>query len=252
MSKTDLLTEVIQVRITPKQMNSIKKLSSLSVFFPCYNEEKNVPIVINQALQVLPKFAKKFEIIIVDDGSTDSIHTILNPYLGNILKLITLEKNMGKGYAVRTGVLASKYKWILFTDADNSTPIEMLVRLYGYVNEYKFIIGSRNLKDSRRIIKQPFYRSFGGNIFPVLVKTILGIKVKDTQCGFKLIESGIAKEMFYLQGIHGFAFDVELIKNCLDNKIPIKEVAIDWYNDASSKVKFRDMFDMFKTLWRLR
>ncbi len=227
-------------------------IKELSIVIPCYNEEKRIVNTLKKIVNFANKKIEEYEIIIVDDGSTDLIHMILDSHLNDKIKLITLQQNMGKGYAVRIGVFNAKYKWILFTDADNSTPIKMISRLYGYTNKYKLIIGSRNLKDSRRVIKQPFYRSFSGNLFPTLVKIILGIKIKDTKCGFKLMERDTIREIFYLQKIYRFAFDVELIKNCLDNKIPIKEVAINWYNDTSSKVKIKDMFDMFKTLWQLR
>ena len=227
-------------------------IKELSIVIPCYNEEKRIVNTLKKIIKYCDKRVEEYEIIIVDDGSTDSTHIVLNSYLNDKIKLITLDENMGKGYAVRTGVLASKYKWILFTDADNSTSIEMIGKLYGYTYKYKLIIGSRNLKNSKRIIKQPFYRSFGGNIFPVFVRVILGIKIKDTQCGFKLMERDIAKMFFKVQKEYRFAFDVELINYYLFYSIPVKEVAIDWYNDTSSKVKFRDMFDMFCTLWRLR
>ena len=228
-------------------------IKELSIVIPCYNEESRIVNTLKKIINYCDKKIEEYEIIIVDDGSTDSIHMVLNSHLNNKIKLITLQQNMGKGYAVRIGVFNAKYKWVLFTDADNSTPIEMLYRLYfRYTNKYKLIIGSRNLKGSKRVIKQPFYRSFSGNIFPVLVRIMLGIKIKDTQCGFKLMERDTIREIFYLQKIYRFAFDVELIKNCLDDKIPVKEVAINWYNDTSSKVKIKDVIDMFMTLWRLR
>ena len=163
-------------------------IKELSIIIPCYNEEKRIVNTLKKIIDFCDKKVEEYEIIIVDDGSTDLIHTVINPYLNDKVKLITLQQNMGKGYAVRTGVFNAKYKWVLFTDADNSTPIEMIGKLYGYTNKYKLIIGSRNLKDSRRVIKQPFYRSFSGNVFPTLVKIMLGIKIKDTQCGFKLME----------------------------------------------------------------
>ena len=163
-------------------------IKELSIVIPCYNEEKRIVNTLKKIVNFANKKIEEYEIIIVDDGSTDLIHMILDSHLNDKIKLITLQQNMGKGYAVRIGVFNAKYKWILFTDADNSTPIKMISRLYGYTNKYKLIIGSRNLKDSRRVIKQPFYRSFSGNVFPTLVKIILGIKIKDTQCGFKLME----------------------------------------------------------------
>ena len=227
-------------------------IEELSIVIPCYNEENRIVNTLRKIVNFCDKKIERYEIIIVDDGSTDDTVKVIEDYIPDYFNIIQLRQNMGKGYAVRTGVFNTKYKWILFTDADNSTPIEMIGKLYGYTNKHKLIIGSRNLKNSKRVIKQPFYRSFGGNIFPVLVRMMLGIKIRDTQCGFKLMESDIAKKLFKAQKEYRFAFDVELIKNCLDKKIPIKEVAINWYNDASSKVKIKDMFDMFITLLRLR
>ncbi len=230
-----------------------KFINEISIVIPCYNEENRILSTIMLTEAYLINNAKKFEIIIVDDGSSDETVKVVEEYFSPNVRIIMLEKNKGKGYAVKTGVQTAKYNWTLFMDADNSTRINMLERMWGYKDGYEIIIGSRNIPGSNRVIKQPFFRSLGGKIFSRLVDAFINLGIYDTQCGFKLMETNTANEIFKLQTINRFAFDVELLKNYRKQGLRIKEVPIIWYNNGESKVTLiKDTFNMFKVVWSLR
>ena len=230
-----------------------KFINDISIVIPCYNEESRILDTLRLTEIYLLNNAKMFEIIIVDDGSTDNTVRIVEEHNSPNVKIIMLAENKGKGYAVKIGVCASKCKWTLFMDADNSTKIDMLERMYKYRNYYEIIIGSRNISGSNRIIKQPFFRSLGGKIFARLVNAFVNLGIYDTQCGFKLMETDTAKEIFKLQTIDRFAFDVELLKNYRQQHLRIKEVPIIWYNSKDSKVRLnKDTVNMFKAIWSLK
>jgi len=161
---------------------------------------------------------------------------------------------MGKGAAVKTGILNAKGELILFTDADLSTPIEEFEKLKKEIeNGYDIAIGSRGLKDSKIVIPQPFYRRMVGRIFPLLVRLLVINDFKDTQCGFKLFKKETGKKIFSQLKTDGFAFDVEVLARGKKENFKIAEVGVVWYNSPCSSVKiFRDSFRMFISLLKIR
>ena len=234
----------------------------LSIIIPAYNEEnriKNTLIIINEFLKEKKTNA---EIIVVNDGSTDTTHEITKKLQHKIpnLELINLEKNHGKGFAIKKGVKESKGKFILFTDADNSTPIEEFEKLMHKMNESKsnIAIGSRYLRDSNIKIKQPLYRRLLGRIGNFLIRLLLIKKIKDTQCGFKLFERNAAKKIFPLQKIKRFAFDMETLVIAKNLNYKIIEVPVSWFNSPESRIRpikdalrtFRDLIYIKLNLWK--
>ena len=234
----------------------------LSIIIPAYNEEnriKNTLIIINDFLK-----EKKInaEIIVVDDGSIDKTKKIIKKLQQKIpdLKLINLEKNRGKGFAVKKGIEKSKGKFILFTDADNSTPIEELEKLMQKMRESKsdIAIGSRYLRGSDVKIKQPIYRRFLGRIGNLLIRLLIIKKIKDTQCGFKLFEHKTAKKIFPFQKIKRFAFDIETLAIAKKLNYKIIEVPVSWFNSPESRIRpikdalrtFRDLIYIKINLWK--
>jgi len=211
----------------------------ISIVIPAYNEEKRIEKTLKKIYEYFKEKGVEFEIIIVDDGSKDKTVEIVERFSldKKEIRILKHEKNMGKGAAVKTGILNAKGELILFTDADLSTPIEEFEKLKNEIeNGYDIAIGSRALKDSKIIIPQPFYRRIIGRIFPLLVRLIVIKDFKDTQCGFKLFKNEAAKKIFSRLKINGFAFDVEVLARGKKEGFKIAEIGVVWYNSPESKV----------------
>lgn len=222
----------------------------LSIIIPAYNEENRI----KSTLIVIANYIKdenlNAEIIIVDDGSTDNTTKIVEEFQGKNknISLIALARNYGKGFAVKKGVEASRGKYILFTDADNSTPIREFGKLYAALlkNNTQIAIGSRYLRDNSVKIKQPIYRVLLGRAGNLLIRAFLIDGIKDTQCGFKLFEHEAARNIFALQKIKRFGFDMEALAVAKNLGYQIIEVPVSWFN--SSESRFRPIKDALITL----
>lgn len=222
----------------------------LSIVIPAYNEENRI----KNTLLIIRDFIEEkninSEIIIVNDGSSDKTSEIVEKIRHKIpnLKLVDLSKNSGKGFAVKRGIEESRGKLILFTDADNSTPIEEFEKLLQRMNESKanIAIGSRYLHDSDVRIKQPVYRILLGRMGNLLIRLFLIDEIKDTQCGFKLFEHKVAREIFFFQKVKRFAFDVEALVIAENMGYKIIEVPVSWFNSPESRV--RPVKDALRTL----
>jgi dolichyl-phosphate beta-glucosyltransferase len=228
----------------------------ISVVIPAFNEANRLPPTIRKIWEYLNKNFNEFEIIVVDDGSRDStaseVESLIKTMKG--IKLLRNNTNMGKGYSIKRGILASSGDSILMTDADLSTPIEELEKLSEWINRgFDIVIGSRGLKDSDIAIRQSWYREKMGKIFNLLVRAVVIGDFKDTQCGFKLFRGSVAKEVFKKSIINGFSFDVEILSIASRSGFSIKEVPVRWLNSPRSTVSiFRDPLIMFFDLVRIR
>lgn len=222
----------------------------LSIIIPAYNEEKRIEKTIQNIVSYLSKkFADNYEIIIVDDRSKDKTVEIVKKLSreNEKIKIMVNEENYGKGYSVKKGMLNAQGKYLLFSDADLSTPIEELDKLLFWIEKgYDIAIGSRSLKDSQVIVHQPFYREMMGKIFNKLVKIWCLSDFVDTQCGFKLFNKEVAKEIFTQTKINRFAFDVEILYLAKRNGLRVKEIPVRWINSPASRVN--PIFDSLKML----
>jgi glycosyltransferase involved in cell wall biosynthesis len=228
----------------------------LSVIVPSYNESQRIP----QTLEALDSYLKKqnyaYEIIVVSDGSKDDTAKVVEELKGKIanLRLIANTENHGKGYVVRQGMLEARGEYRLFTDSDNSTPIEEVEKLWPYFEQgFDAVIGSRDAKGAVLDPPQPMIRRFLGEVFGFLTNFIVGTwGIADTQCGFKALTAKATTEIMPLCKIERFAFDPEILAIAKMKKMKIKEVGILWKNDTRSTVKFKSMVKMFFDLFKIR
>jgi dolichyl-phosphate beta-glucosyltransferase len=222
----------------------------LSVVIPAYNESGRLPATLQRIDQYLSQRDGAFEIIVVDDGSEDD--TVGAARSGGAV-VVELPMNQGKGAAVRAGIARSQGSYVLISDADLASPIEELERLEAHRHEAQLVYGSRATSDSRIEQRQPWYREFLGKTFNKIIH-VFGVQgVADTQCGFKLIEGDVARQIFGLMKLDGFAYDVEL--TWLANRLGyrIAEVGVRWQHVEASRVRlFLDPLKMFWDVARFR
>ena len=233
------------------------QIRELSIIIPAYNEGKKMRVTLEKILGYFWSRNASFEIIVVDDGSEDKGGEIVGDFSKKYpeVKILRHRTNLGKGAAVKTGVLEARGDYILFSDADLSTPIEEIEKLLMEVKEkeYDIAIGSRGLPDSKTVVFQPWYRRWVGRFFPRLVHLLVFKDIKDTQCGFKLFKKDVARKLFSSQRITGFSFDVETLYLAKKRGYRIKEIPVIWSDSTGSKVRIlRDSFFMLKDLLRIR
>lgn len=221
----------------------------LTVLIPNYNERGNVERgVIDEVLSYLKKQPYTWEILISDDGSTDNSLELLGKYTKLDTRIRVLKNDhAGKPYALRSGISKAQGKYIILTDMDQSTPIKELDKLLPWTEQgYQVVIGSRGAKraDSSLI------RQLASVIFLSVRRLILLPEIKDTQCGFKLIDASVAKQIFARMRIFGrannvtgwkvTAYDVEVLHLAKKMGIKIKEVRVVWKNEDTSNGKSRN------------
>lgn len=220
----------------------------LSIVIPMYNEELRIANTLHKIFTYLNSdkntCIKKYEIILVDDGSSDNTVDVID--LVKNIKLIRLDKNYGKGKAVRTGILESEYKFVLYIDADNAVDISNIEILIPYLNNYKVIIGSRKIDTfSYNLNIRRSIRHFISLTGVVLNKTLVK-GIYDTQCPFKLMEVDLAKKIFKKMKIDRYAFDLEFLFLTQKDKVKVKEVSIDYRAQTGSKFRIiRDVYFTF-------
>ncbi len=236
--------------------SSLKEDIFLSVVVPAYNEEDRLPKTLGTIGEYLKRQPYTYEIIAVNDGSKDDTGPAVEALIGKVakLKLIDNRANHGKGYVVRQGMLAARGQIRLFTDSDNSTPIEEVEKLLPYFKQgYDVVIGSRHAKGARLEPAQPPMRQFLGWGWRMLTDIVVGTwSIKDTQCGFKAMSAKATQDVLSQCRIDRFAFDPEILIIAQKMKYRIKEVGILWKNDLRSTVKAGSMVKMFKDLLRIR
>jgi dolichyl-phosphate beta-glucosyltransferase len=229
----------------------------MSIVIPAYNEEKRIAGSLLETCAYMNDFGMEYEIIVVDDGSSDGTGRIVDHLAKDVrnVRLVRYEKNRGKGHALRTGVLVTKGDFVLVMDADLSTPMEELRKLMPYLSEggFDIAIGSRALALSDIIRKQPWWRRGMGKTFNKIVKAIVIGGFNDTQCGFKLFRGVVGRTLFGEAKIDRFAYDVEILARAKKKGYGIQEVPIRWINSPESRVDpVKDSLQMLADLVRIR
>lgn len=211
----------------------------LSVIIPAYNEAKRLPLALVDIDKHLKKADFSYEIIVVDNNSTDATPAIVKRFSHLIENLKLTECRIpGKGAAVKKGMFEAKGKIRLFTDADNSTSIDQFNKMIPYFNEgYQAVIGSRDIEGARLVPPQPWHKRIAGNLGNLFIQFMLLPGIWDTQCGFKAFTEEAAEKIFPLIKISRWGFDVEILALAKKFGYKIKEVPVVWMNNPFSHVK---------------
>jgi dolichyl-phosphate beta-glucosyltransferase len=231
----------------------------LSVIIPAYNEERRIEKTVREIEKYLKNQKYSWEILVVNDGSKDKTSQVVENLRSEIanLRLIDNKINRGKGAVVRQGMLEAKGKYRLFTDADNSTSINHIEKMWPeFEKGVDVVIGTRDGRDAKgacQAFPQPWWRRLLGDVFNILVKIILGLwEFWDTQCGFKCFTEKSAKEIFPKCKIERFAFDPEILVIAKKKGFKISKIPVYWINEPESKVKFKSMVKMGIDLIKIR
>lgn len=229
----------------------------MSIIVPAYNEEKRLGATIKRILAYFDEQEKPYEILVVDDGSTDGTGPLVETIAAcrPQVKFLTYQPNRGKGHAVRYGMLRAQGERLLFSDADLATPIEEVEKLSAKLDEgYDIAIGSRDMKESELIRRQSWLREHGGKTFNWMVQRIAVPGIHDTQCGFKLFTRNAALAIFSRCKVDHFAFDVEMLYIAIHIfGFRVAETPVRWAHQEGSKVVFwRDAIRMSQTLFKIR
>jgi dolichyl-phosphate beta-glucosyltransferase len=226
----------------------------LTVVIPAYNEESRLPKSLDRIVEYYAAQPYEWDVLVVSDGSQDRTGEIVRAKNDERVKLIEYQPNRGKGYAVRTGMLAAEGDLVLFCDADLATPQEETEKLLPHLVEgARVAIGSRPLHESNLEIRQPWYREMAGRGFNTMVQWLAIKGIKDTQCGFKMFDRSAAAEIFARCKLDGFGFDFEALMIARDLGYRIDEVPIRWRHMEGSKVNLvRDGLRMLRDLLKLR
>ena len=233
--------------------------ATLSIVVPAYNEGMRLRESLPKILAYLNQEYFGSELIVVDDGSTDNTADVAREILANSANVrtgvLSYRQNLGKGRAVRLGLLAARGDVALFTDADLSTPITETPKLVGPIEEgsYDLTFGSRALDRKMIGVHQSWRREQGGRVFNLAVRMATGLPFWDTQCGFKAFRMAICRPLIEGATIDRFGFDVELIYLAYRAGLRLREVPVRWDHYEGSKVNlFNDSFKMLAEVGLIR
>jgi dolichyl-phosphate beta-glucosyltransferase len=206
----------------------------LSVIVPTYNEAIRILPTLGSIAVVVSGIQESWELIVSDDGSTDTTASLVDELGWANLRVIR-HGNTGKGGAVKRGILASKGQVVLFTDADNSTPIEELPHFLNALKDAEVVIGSRGAQGAQEQHKSSI-RRLASWVMRGLTKRLLGLPIRDTQCGFKLLERQAALQLCAMQRMEGFSFDLEWLYLARKCGYRVTELPVGWFDAPGSKV----------------
>jgi dolichyl-phosphate beta-glucosyltransferase len=231
-------------------------LPSITIVIPAYNESTRLGRTLDRILDFAYREAWPAEIIVVDDGSTDRTAELVRTYAhrNSSVRLLSNPGNRGKGYSVQNGILHANGEFVLFTDADLSSPIEEAPKLFRALeNGSDIAIGSRWVRPELQTQRQSVTRQILGRVFNGFLRLFLRLKFNDTQCGFKALRQHSAKTIFPLQRIEGWGFDPEILFLAQKMGFAIAEVPVMWAHDEGTRIHpFADGVKMIMDMIRIR
>lgn len=218
----------------------------LSVFFPCYNDSKTIGSLVEDAIHVLKKLTNNYEVIVIDDGSTDTSRSILKELLKKYaqLKVVFHEKNIGYGGAIQSGFKKAQGKYIFYTDGDGQYDVKEITNLVGKLKENVTFVNGIKINRS-----DPFYRIIIGKVYNYIVRLFFFLPVADINCDFRLIKSNLLKNK-HLQSRNG-AIGVELVKIAQKNGAVFAETPVSHYPRRFGRSQFFRPKQIFKTFYEL-
>jgi len=227
----------------------------LSIVVPAYNEARRIRGTLERLCHFKELKPYTIELMVVDDGSRDATAKAVAEYPG--IRLVQNDRNHGKGFTVCHGVLEARGEFVLFTDADLSAPIEEVDKLISALQSSgaDAAVGSRALQRELIGIHQPWFRDMGGRFFNLLVRIFTGLKLHDTQCGFKLFKRSSTRRAFERMHVEGFGFDPELLFLIERGGGRVVEVPVRWNDNPATRVRFlrdstRMVLDLMAIRWR--
>jgi len=233
----------------------------LSIIIPAFNEEKRLPPTLQRIADFLRAQPYRSEVIIVENGSTDDTSGVVERFIAeqrrddDAFEMILLHSTPGKGAAVKKGILTARGEYLVISDTDLAVPIEEVTNFLPPIlsaQNYAIAIASREVPGAVRH-DEPAYRHFMGRVFNFLVRVLAVPQIHDTQCGFKCFSYQAAHQVFPMQTIDGWGFDVEVLFLARQQKLRVIEVPIDWYYRSESKVRpLRDTIGMVLDLAAIR
>lgn len=211
----------------------------LTVVIPAYNEGGIIEKTISGVSSFLARQKYLWEIVVVDDGSSDNTAKVIKRLSDTRVNFISYSENRGKGGALKEGIKHSKGKFIIFTDADLSVPINTVSRFLKELEDGQndVVIGTRKIKSAKVITHQPWLRENLGKGFTLLTKIITGVNVSDFTCGFKGFTFDAAQKIFRNSLISRWAYDAEILFLAKKYGFRISEVPVIWTNRSDTRVK---------------
>lgn len=225
----------------------------LSIVIPARNEETRLPRALGQVFAFLEKQSYTYEVLVVENGSQDRTLEMAHQFTHYFPGLQVLHEDLpGKGRAIRRGVLEANGSYRFIADADFSMPVDQINHFLPPANTSDIAIASREASGARRY-GEPGFRHLTGRIYNFWIRSLILPGLQDTQCGFKCFRAGVAKNIFPMQTLNGWAFDVELLAIARHYNYSINEIGIPWYYNPGSKINvLHDSARMFLDLLQIR
>lgn len=227
----------------------------LSIIIPAYNEEAVIASTVEDVATYVTTSQIPYEIVVIDDGSTDRTVDVVQGVMRRHRTVRLLQSNhLGKGGAVKHGMLEARGEHLLFMDADHSTHIREWGKCAPWLRDgYDIVIGSRKMRGADIRVRQPLLREAMGKVFTWLTNAVLATGVTDVTCGFKVFQARAAREVFRRQRLEGWGFDAEILFVARRLGYRIKEVPVVWRNDETTKVRLvQDTIRSFTELLEIR
>ncbi len=233
-------------------------LPYLSVVVPAYNEARRLPPTVAALAEFFGGFTRSYEVLLVVERSTDGTLEIATKLAAQQahFQVIDNEVQRGKGYAVRSGMRRARGEIVIYMDADLSVPLAELptfLRRFDEAPGVDVLVGNRQHARSRITRRQTALREHMGKVFNRVLQSLALVDLADTQCGFKVFRREACREIFSLQTIDGFAFDVEVLLLARKLGYVVEDLPVEWINSPESKVRIvGDSLRMLRDTWRVR